>query len=500
VIGARTLVRVLASWYWILAAGLLFAAVVTGLLAIRPTTYVASVDVVPNRGRTEVNFNTGIETVSPNGANGQTAVASAMTAERRQALVQLARSPDVEAEVRRELDSKLPPELRQPGALLQLITARTGTRSEIITIDVGAAQKDLAEQVVASWGRAYERYVNDLYASNGYDDAQLAAEVAAAERAYQGAQDRLSRFVSTSPISKLGRELEERQKLVSVLIQARDNALGDLYKVSHRVGMLLAQAEALQDQFARNSDAAGSASGSVALSLLKAQAFASSMTLPSSLQIQIPTGASQASGGEQVRRTESLASTRELQEWALPANMQIQLSLGATNVTAAQLRADAASTVAALREWRSRLDSQIQSTYTEATSGDAQQWAVLGELDAEIRVLRARVEEQAAQEKRLQFDTEVAWQSFSTVARKVGELKVGSMVGGDKEVTLATKTVIAYPKSKRTTQLAPLAAIIGAMVTAAAIALRDGYGVLSSGSYRATIDTYSVGAETVPAH
>src|SRR6266545_2727830 len=87
----------LRRWPWVVAGAIVIGAALALVAAMRPMAYVAAVDVVPVRG----------EAVAGPVTAGVPSFIVGATPERRQALAQLVRSPDVERAVQRELGARL---------------------------------------------------------------------------------------------------------------------------------------------------------------------------------------------------------------------------------------------------------------------------------------------------------------------------------------------------------------------------------------------------------
>jgi hypothetical protein len=301
----------------------------------------------------------------------------------------------------------------------------------------------------------------------------------------------LTGFLGTEPVGENTRLLESKQRILRELIAVRQSQVVDLYKIAHRVDQLTDQAQALQQQLAAAQDNSAAASSATALALLKTQAFASSMSLPTGLQLQLPslpagaqsqnaaapsTAESPSAGADQSPDTAGLS--RGLQDWSLPANIQFQVP-AASAVTLAQERADVAATVGALQDWRQRLQETIQKSGDTSAAGgtvatnqtDVSQ--AISQLEADVRDLQAKVADETARQRQLQQERDVLWDSYSTILKKAEEGRVASLIGTGKEVSIAGQSV-AEPNSRQLGLMLPLAAAVGASL-AAAVALLSFY-------------------------
>jgi hypothetical protein len=479
----------------------------TCFLVIQPVTYTSTVNVVPLRARTEVSYEDRIRTVSSEGrqgASGQPTLPSA-SAERRQALAQLVRSGEVERAVRAKLGDQLPPALREPGALSRLITARVIPRSELIAIEVNAPSATLAEEIAAAWAQSFERQVNELYSSRSSDTARLEQELAAARQNYESAENALTAFIKSETLGANMRLLEAKQRQLNDLISVRHTETIDLYKVAHRIDLLIAQTEALQAHLAESQSDGATASNAAALMLIKTQAFASSMTLPSGLQLQLPArpaGASDASGATAPgaagsvetsssgtpgnRAVDAVTASDTFREWSLPSNLVLQLSADPGTATLAQQRADAAAIARALQDWRQRLAQSIQEHLAVSTQGGESVLAnqagisqAITSYEADIRELQGNISDQAARQRSLQRERDVLWESYGSVLKKTEELRIADLVGNSKEVSIAGQTIVEQ-RSKRFSVVLPLAALLGATIAILAILGREYFVLITS--------------------
>lgn len=498
-LGSAVMLLLSRRWPWLLGGAAAATALAALILLRQPLEFTTTVNVIPKRARTEVNYDTRIRTVYEGGGfNGQ-AVSSLVgaSAERRQALAQLVRSAGLERAARERLGAALPPELHVPGRLAQLIRGRVVPRSEVIAIEVRAPTPQLAEEIGLAWAYVYERHVNDLYATSSSGVPLLDGELQEARRKYQASEDALTSFVASSPLAELRRQLSSKQSLLNELGSVRLAQVVDLVKIAHRVDLLTGQAEALQEHLATAQDNSAAATGASALVLLKTQAFASSLSLPSSLQLQSfvnqpmqpaqpgPSGAGQtpsASGGSQSapdQAAELSVTSRSLQDWSLPANLQMQMPAAATTATLAQQRADVAATIYALKEWRGRLDQEVErrSAETPAIGTDsrgpsADVTPTIERLEAETRELQGKIAEQSARQRTLQQERDLLWESFSGVLRKAEEDHVASLVSAGNEVSIAGQSV-PEPRPRGMAVVLPIAALLGAVTAAGLFLLRD---------------------------
>jgi uncharacterized protein involved in exopolysaccharide biosynthesis len=441
-------------WRWIAALTVLPALVAIVVSLLAPRAYTATLDVVPNRARTEVDYETRIRTVS--GANTtQSGGASTITAERRQALAMLVRTADIEAMVQEELGAELPAGLRAPGELLRLVEGRAPLRTDVITIAASAPTPALAEKVVAAWGRAYQRHVNQIYAETTlFTGRQAEMQVSDARARYEKTEQALTAFTATSPLS----EYERAQERTRQLINERQQLVRDSFRTQRRVEWLLQDAQALQSHLSAARDNSVASSNAVALTLLKMRAFTESSTASSPFP-----GESAPNGANSTAAVPPAAATSGSQGATGSAAPGIQLQFPAATgptPTLDQQRADVGALVAALEEWRNRLQ-QVTADYASSSGSGA---LALRALEAELRDIESKAAQERAVREALTQDRELAREAHTTLLKKAEEGRVATIVGSGNEVSLASRAVVASPRSRGTVRSALFAASAGAVL------------------------------------
>lgn len=484
-------------WTWLAAAGVAGAVIAVLIALLQPPVYVASVNVVAKRARTEVNYDTRIRTVSsdvgaPNGQSTMPTV-STISAERRQTLAQLVRSSEIEKIVRAQLAETLPADQRLPGRLLKLVEGRVLPRSEIIVIEVRAPTEALASDIASVWSAAYEQQVNELYGTSVSSSPTLDAELVQSRQRYDVAESALTAFLAMSALGENTRLLESRKRLLGELLALEQSQEADLHKIAHRVDLFISQAEALQQKLAVAQDNSAAASSAVALTLLQTQAFASSMVLSTSLQVQLPSPPPPTAGGSSTPPpnvysaplaaadpTSELASaSRALQEWTLPGNLQLQMPVPSASVTLAQQRSDVAASLNALHDWRTRLSAALTESAAAVTvsrssrgPGGADLTSAIVMLEVQTRELQALVAQEAAQHRGLQQDRDVLWDSYTSVLKKAEENRISGLVGAGNEVSVAGQSAT-EAVALRLHLIAPAAAVLGMVIVAACILVNE---------------------------
>jgi capsular polysaccharide biosynthesis protein len=443
----------LASWP-LLVVGLLVGPAIVSIMQSRaPVMYSAEALVAPNRTRTQVQFVPQIKTIDDNSAAG----GSALTPERRQALVDLVHSSNVEAQVLADLNGKLSTDSLQRGQLSQQVSGTIRPRSEILSIQAVAAAPSDSMLIVNAWAKNYVDEVNKLYSSSGGDGSigRLRDE---AQQTLEAAQTTLSTSIATSQLESLTEQITQRQALLTLLQSpyqtasatgdtksgsgdstssastsnpslndyrlAERRTLDDLAQTLRRVDATRQNVRALVSQAQTSGN--GNASDAAALALLKTQLVAISDGLPSQIQLQLPTG---LSGGS------------------------------ATDLLALAASLDAA---------RAELQNQFETRRAGYEQKNAQD---ITDLELQLQDLRAKREGADAERKRLTAARDLASDTYTALAKKAEEQRVTNSTAGH-EVELASEATYAGQLPKQATSSLVAAALIGLLITIAIAYLR----------------------------
>jgi hypothetical protein len=483
----RAFYLLIRRWMWLAMAAIVAASAVVIANSYQPPEFVATVNLVPQRARTEVNYDERVRTLSSDVTQlgqGSQQLPSA-TAERRQALAQLVVSAEIEQAVRESLGDSLPADLRAPGKLLTMVEGRSLPRSEMITVEAHSPSAATAEMIADAWAKAYAQRVNELFGAPVSSGLKLDREVEEARQKYQAAETSLTTFLGSTPLGENSRQLEAKQRVLTELIAVQQAQVVDLYKIELRVGQLASQAEALQQLLAEAQDNSTAASSATALTLLKTQAFASSMVLPAALQLQLEPASSGSQTSTQPSATTGTAPTgdpgvdvaatsRALQDWGLPANLQLQVSPPTSAATLVQQRADVAATVRSLRDWQTRLHEEIRvrSAAGASTTSSADLTQTITALEADVRALHAQVAEQSARQRNLLVERDTVWDSYVSVSKKFEEARVSGLIGSGNEVSIGGRSGSTV-KPRNTAAGAALAALLGAALVGLWIVLTE---------------------------
>ncbi len=441
----RTAQSLLASNWHLLVLGVIIAVLVSGIvLMVTPKRYVAEALVAPTIAQTFVQF-------GPNATTGPDLPVAAVSAERRQALVDLITSQTVESLVIQQLQGKLSAQELVPGALVQQIKGGTKPRSELISIQAEAASPQAAITLANTWLSAYVAQVNQLYASPAStgDIDSLKGQTDQAFQAHTAAQTALEESLKSSHLEELNSQISDKASQVAILQSDYQNGhfasssataqpvdvetarndyrfaevrtLNDLAQTLRRVDDAAATAQLLlQGQ----TDGQGS-STATALTLLRAQLAAIADGLPGQVQLQIPPGSSSG---------DSIGELRAM--------------------------------VASLQHAREQVASEFQQ---KTASFETRRQQEMAQLHSDLRALRSAQEAESAQRQRLTLRRDLAWNTYTTLARTLQERTVAN-VKGQFEVQVASLASSATSKLAALTSI--LLAAAGGLLLGGVVALR----------------------------
>jgi uncharacterized protein involved in exopolysaccharide biosynthesis len=454
-----SLVRpLLASWPILLIGIVLGPAIAAVIQSRAPATYMAEALVAPNRTITHVDFGAQIKTVDDNSA---TTSAGTMTPERRQALVDLIRSSDVESQVIKDLDGKVPADELRPGTLIQHVAGDIRARSEILSIRATAPSASDAAMIANAWANEYVTSVNQIYSGTS-TDGSLTTLRDQAQQQLNAAETALSQSMQNSKLEALDGQIQSKQALLTLLqtpYQPQDasnqststspsasptpsprsdqrsaagpssdyrlaerRTLDDLAQTLRRIDVTRESVRALLAQSAANGSM--SPSDAAALAIIKTQLVSISDGLPSQLQLQLPSTVNQD-------------STTDLQTLASSLD---------------QARAQVAN------EFNTR-----KAAYEQNLSQQVSQ------LEADLRDIRAQREAARAERNQLTAARDLAQETYTALAKKAEEQRVANSAAGH-EVELASQANFASPVPRQNILVLAAAGLVG-LVLAAGVAL-----------------------------
>jgi uncharacterized protein involved in exopolysaccharide biosynthesis len=207
-----------------LLLGLLAAAAVWLLSATSTPSYSAYADVAIVRTVSDVTFDERF-TTQPEALN------TANISARRNALLALAVSPALAAQVVEEMAAVLPEDRNNASALARHVTAAMAANggrgdSDLIRITATSADPERAARIATTWARAYVEQVNAVYGSVPDDRlASVVAQQATAKADFDAAQSAYEAFLNSTRYWELSRLVTDKEDSIRALYQGRQDAL-----------------------------------------------------------------------------------------------------------------------------------------------------------------------------------------------------------------------------------------------------------------------------------
>ncbi len=312
--------------------------------------------------------------------------------------------------------------------------------------------------------------------------------------AYLGAQ-------SANRLIAFEKEQEGRRELIRAYLDAQNNAqvrvfseqvradlraLQDLYAAQVRVRRLIGDAKAMRDQVKIGGDSAAQ-SNSLALSLLKSQAFGLTVPISANLQIQIDGQTAPSTAAEQTADLDALITALEQRDAALTKEIDAlskRLLTGAdyrldtAQIEGSQIAAVISNTYALLFDVGAigRLSESVPVTNpltiaAQARAGEILRFRsealsiqslienggdeVIEQLQRRLQGAQAQLEKEQATFDQLRRERDLKRDTVETLARKQAEVTLATAVTGS-EVRLASPAI---PPERRTAGLLPKVAI-----------------------------------------
>jgi uncharacterized protein involved in exopolysaccharide biosynthesis len=437
----------------------LVAVLVAGLVSFLflPPVYEARAAVLITKTRSEIVLEPKYKTLSDEELGS--------SASQHQALVELAKSSAVASGVIEELGDILEPEERWPDTLLERV--EVADRGDYIGISAKSASPQKAAAVANAWGKAYESYINKLYGGTSISQAEIEAQADAARKKYEQAQGALVGFITDNRLNGLERSIAEKSNIISSLqsgkqtavtaaldkqVEAKIQTMTDYYAVKNKVERLLCDARSLRDQIEQDSSSSSTAN-SLALLLLQTSAFTTWADLPVDFQIPMEqVSGLNSSPDEQLKDLDSLISTLEnkLQD------IRVDIEEQSTEIlTGAGYTSEKSEALPGLEG--------LEDIVAYSTSGEPITDAV-NKLQGEINRLKGELEQERAREQELERARNLAWETYTTLARKVAEVGMAAEAQ-DTEVRFAVPAVVPRePVAPRKTMNVAIAAVIGLVV------------------------------------
>lgn len=468
---------------WLVALATLLAAAVAflaGRARGRVYTAEATLGIIPSR--TEVIFQSAIRTAS----GQEAAVPVPSTQERRQTLAQVALSPDVAEAVWRQLGTAHLGGGSDPQDILDWVSVDTPRDRDLITIRVIHPDPQTAARVASAWADEAARHINDRY-SNQALTQDVSVQVSRAKAEYDQAQAALVDFLGANDLERLRREISERRVMVQRLnlavaartlfveqeVESRKQAVADLYARAQKLDRLIADARSLREQVtAAGTSSASATANALSLMILQIGAYtmgAAPLTLAGVAEIQLSVDGLVGSPVEP-QDVDTLISLLEVNR----AQVRTEIRILAGRL----VREGGAEFLFVPPSWEDPLLAAVRERYPQLLAGqpssssslrDDPLAAALGSLEAEIQTLEQELERQSALRKELEQGRDLAWEKYTSLARRLEEVRLTSETEGTVVRVVATASVPATPVPQRAAANTALAAIVGLVLAVGAV-------------------------------
>lgn len=391
------LVRLLRQSWRLLVVGPLVAGLVAGLLSlfVLPTRWDATASLLMARLRPSLSLDPRLQTVSD-----EDLVRTASTDDRgrRETLLELVMSDDVVGQLWQQAGVNLPARVENVADLEQRLMP--GARATVLNLTVRGDTPDQAAALANLWAQIAEQHINRLYSQAAQSPIEATAQAEAAQKAYLDAEQALIVFLQNSAVDELQRQIEQKKEVLVTLqrqqIEALETRLRTRLDNINRLDLLLANIQAMQTQSNVDGTAAVSAAALSDL-LLHVSAFSTGAGLP--LQLQIPI--------EQLRSADSPAQRR------------------------AGLRSLAGALTDLQATWRQEVETLQAQVLTapDLLSAEVAGQNLLDDvqtMQAQINTRQSELETQTDAQRRLTDARDVAWESFTALARRAAEVAIAS--------------------------------------------------------------------------
>lgn len=297
----------------------------------------------------------------------------------RQALIDLATSPVLEARVAEALGVSG----YEPGSLVGRMSVVAA--SDLIRITVADANPSEAAQLAETWARTYETLVNELYTGSVAQEEQIATQLQEAEQRYDQAQQSLDQFLAEGGLVAADQEVLRLEGLLAVARDAQQVLYSDYLKRTRELNLILEDARILREQ-AASGDSSALADG---LGSLVLRARLAGDSIPIQLNLS---------------ELEGLGQTRE------------------------SILADLEQFIAVLQRERDRIVAEAERLGTAIASGqgsaDGFSPEVLASYERELAAARGELERLTARKTFLTQRRDIALASLEVLQRKSDELQI----------------------------------------------------------------------------
>ena len=402
--------------YWIVGVVVLTAGITFLGTRFIPSIYEAKSSIAIIRSRTDVSFDSRIQTLS----EGELNTLNADSRSRRDALIGLVKSNAVAGQVLSEVSDLMLENERSISALLELVEVES--EGDLIHILVQYQDAKIVAQIANVWAQSFEQITNELYSTS--EDTNLAlimSQIETAETAYEAAQQDVEIFTRDNEVELLRREIDASQEILDAYQEVRNSiqsgaielqsdnqqaTLAVYYDDLTQVELWLIESEALREQVGtgQNSNTEKLAN---ALAFISLQSEIFGGDVPIELQVNFDEPGSGIGLGEVDTLIDVLKRRHETTNGHIE---QLYSELLITNVDDTILGSE------------HPLNVRIRAT------------------NETLRALEAQKQAEEAQRQKLERSRDLAWETYQTLLRKQAEVEIASQTSSS-EVRWASPAV-----------------------------------------------------------
>lgn len=470
-------------WKLVLVAAVSAALVAAVVSFLMPPVYEAVAGVVIIKATTELLFEPQFKTLSEDDLAMAGARQAVDTSARREAFAALVKNGAIAAQVVDEIGDTLLPEERKVNVLVGMVEGEIRKGSDLIEIKVTCNDAAKAARIANVWGSEYEKYVNAIYSDAPESYAQVEHQATVAKAEYDEVEAALTVFIADNRIDDLSRQITETQQVITAYSDARTDSrlipfneeqhgrlqtLKDYWKTKNKLELLLADVESLRAHTASGGGKAARTNG-LALLLLKAQIFASSEELPGDLQLQLGNVEDLGSEEEQAADLDALIEVMQERLAALDVAISKQSLVILSNADYRYLSFSGPVTdtlsMTIYEKYPNLFEfGDLADLSLEVGLGPEALTEEIDRLQDTMLELQAEVARELARKRELTRSRDLAWDSYTMLARKTIELNISAQTTGS-EVRFAAPAVEPRgPVSPKKMQNTAIAGMLGLMI------------------------------------
>ncbi|HEX8968278.1 MAG TPA: hypothetical protein VF937_10375 [Chloroflexota bacterium] len=470
-------IQVLAGgWKILVLGGLIAGAVAAITLLLQPKQYVAEALVAPIFSSTQVQFEPRIRTVDS--ATEQTN--GTLTPERRQALLDLVKTGEIESSVIRQISGTALNTPSQPGQLVGRVRGEQRPKSEMISIQAEADTPDDAVAITNAWAQGFVDLVNRVYGSNSVPSLdKLKGQRDDALAQYQQNQAALADALQTNKQDALNRQISDREHQIAVLQSPyQSGAFGQPSTVTSANNRQSSSSTTNNNNTTTNDPNSNNVSANQAPPPVQVDAqtargdyrLTEVRTLDGlaenlrrldvskqNLRVLMARAQSgQSSAADEaaiaVLKTQLVSMTNDLPQ------LQLQVTVDGNSNTAAELQQLNDS----IDQARAQVAAEFDARRAAFEASSASQ---IASLEDEVRSLKSQSEAAATELKQLTLRRDLSWDTYTALARKVDEQTVAQS-SSDQQVEIASRASVGVPSTPRFIIIVPAAAAAGVLIAA----------------------------------